>query len=82
MKLPPSGGLNLSVLDGWWCEAYKQNKKSGWAIGSEISETTEPIDEKFEETVDVASLFHLLEAQIVPLYYAKPDGKLPVAWIQ
>ena len=82
MKLPPSGGLNLSVLDGWWCEAYKQNKKSGWAIGSEIDETTEPIDEKFEEAVDVASLFHLLEAQIVPLYYAKPDGKLPVAWIQ
>ena len=82
MKLPPSGGLNLSVLDGWWCEAYKQNKKSGWAIGAEIPETTEQIDEKFEEAVDVASLFHLLEAQIVPLYYAKPDGKLPVAWIQ
>ena len=82
MKLPPSGGLNLSVLDGWWCEAYKHNKKSGWAIGSEIPETTEQIDEKFEEAVDVASLFHLLEAQIVPLYYAKPDGKLPVAWIQ
>ena len=82
MKLPPSGGLNLSVLDGWWCEAYKHNKKAGWAIGSEIPETTEQIDEKFEEAVDVASLFHLLEAQIVPLYYAKPDGQLPVAWIQ
>ncbi|MEA3211505.1 MAG: glycogen phosphorylase [Chthoniobacter sp.] len=82
MKLPPNGGLNLSVLDGWWCEAYAHNKKSGWAIGAEIPETTEQIDPKFEDEVDVASLFHILEAQIVPLYYAKPDGRLPVAWIQ
>ena len=82
MKLPPSGGLNLSVLDGWWCEAYAQNKKSGWAIGEEIPETTDPIDGKFEDEVDVASLFRLLETQIIPLYYAKPDGRLPVAWIQ
>ena len=82
MKLPPSGGLNLSVLDGWWCEAYAQNKKAGWAIGAEIPETTVQIDPKFEDEVDIASLFHILETQIVPLYYAKPDGRLPVAWIQ
>lgn len=80
MKLPPSGGLNLSVLDGWWCESW--NGKNGWAIGSEIPETTEQIDQKFEDEVDVSSLFHILEAQVVPLYYAKPDGKLPLAWIQ
>ena len=80
MKLPPNGGLNLSVLDGWWCESW--NGKNGWAIGSEIPETTAPIDTKFEDDVDVASLFHVLETQIVPLYYAKPDGRLPLAWIQ
>lgn len=82
MKLPPSGGLNLSVLDGWWCEAYAQNKKAGWAIGAEIPEKIDTIDTKFEDEVDIASLFHILETQIVPLYYAKPDGRLPVAWIQ
>ncbi|HZJ16562.1 MAG TPA: alpha-glucan family phosphorylase [Chthoniobacteraceae bacterium] len=82
MKLPPSGGLNLSVLDGWWCEAYRQNKKSGWAIGAEIPESAATINPTFEDEVDVASLFHILETQIVPLYYAKPDGRLPVAWIQ
>jgi starch phosphorylase len=82
MKLPPSGGLNLSVLDGWWCEAYAQNRKSGWVIGGEIPESTEPIDPKFEDEVDISSLFHVLEAQIIPLYYAKPDGRLPLAWIQ
>ncbi|MDQ3623545.1 MAG: alpha-glucan family phosphorylase, partial [Verrucomicrobiota bacterium] len=80
MKLPPSGGLNLSVLDGWWCEGF--NGKNGWAIGAEIAETTEPIDTVFEDEVDVASLFHILETQVVPLYYAKPDGRLPLAWIQ
>ncbi len=78
MKLPPNGGLNLSVLDGWWCEAFAQNRKAGWAIGEEIADGS--VD--FQNEVDVASLFHILETQVVPLYYAKPDGRLPLAWIQ
>jgi glycogen phosphorylase len=80
MKLPPNGGLNFSVLDGWWCEAH--TGKNGWAIGAEIPETVVQIDQQFEDEVDVASLFHVLDTQIVPLFYAKPDGRLPLAWIQ
>ncbi len=80
MKLPPNGGLNLSVLDGWWCESY--NGKNGWAIGAEIPESTEVVDPVIENEVDVASLFRVLETQVIPLYYAKPDGKLPIAWLQ
>jgi starch phosphorylase len=80
MKLPPNGGLNLSVLDGWWCESW--NGKNGWAIGSELPESTDAVDPAFEDNVDTASLFHILETQVVPLYYAKPDGNLPLAWIQ
>jgi len=76
MKLPPNGGLNLSVLDGWWCESY--NGKNGWAIGAEITGGSL----EFQNEVDVASLFHILETQVIPLYYAKPDGRLPVAWLQ
>jgi starch phosphorylase len=76
MKLPPNGGLNLSVLDGWWRESY--NGKNGWAIGSEISEGAIA----FQNEVDASSLYQLLENQIIPLYYAKPDGKLPLAWLQ
>src|ERR1043166_2401969 len=76
MKLPPNGGLNLSVLDGWWCESYNGN--NGWAIGSEINGGT--VD--FQSEVDAGSLYQLLENQISPLYYAKPDGKLPLAWLQ
>jgi starch phosphorylase len=76
MKLPPNGGLNLSVLDGWWCESY--NGKNGWAIGPEITDGSV----EFQSQVDVNSVYQLLENQIVPLYYAKPDGKLPLAWLQ
>src|SRR5438874_1756036 len=76
MKTAPNGGLNLSVLDGWWCEGYNGN--NGWAIGSEIRDGST----EFQNEVDTSSLYQLLENQIIPLYYAKPDGKLPLAWLQ
>ncbi len=81
MKLPPNGGMNLSVLDGWWCEGY--NGKNGWAIGAEIKDPLDPnLKPEFQSEVDSASLFHILETQVIPLYYAKPDGRLPIAWLQ
>src|SRR6266513_781080 len=76
MKSAPNGGINLSVLDGWWREGY--NGSNGWAIGAEINNGTT----EFQKEVDASSLYQLLENQIVPLYYAKPDGKLPLAWLQ
>ncbi|MEP6602459.1 MAG: alpha-glucan family phosphorylase [Spartobacteria bacterium] len=76
MKLAPNGGLNLSVLDGWWCEGFNGN--NGWTIGSEIQNGSV----EFQNEVDAGSLYQLLENQIIPLYYAKPDGKLPLAWLQ
>src|SRR5881296_1454945 len=76
MKTPPNGGLNLSVLDGWWGESYNGN--NGWAIGAEIKDGTV----EFQNEVDSSSLYQLLENQIIPLYYAKLDGKLPLAWLQ
>ena len=75
MKLPPNGGLNFSVLDGWWLEGW--NGKNGWALGADIEDGTEQL----QDDVDLQSLFHVLENQIIPLYYAKPDGRLPLAWI-
>ena len=76
MKAAPNGGINLSVLDGWWREGF--NGSNGWAIGAEIDNGTT----EFQNEVDASSLYQLLENQIVPLYYAKPDGKLPLAWLQ
>jgi glycogen phosphorylase len=76
MKLAPNGGLNLSVLDGWWLEGFNGN--NGWAIGPDIQNGTV----EFQNEVDAGSLYQVLENQIIPLYYAKPDGKLPLAWLQ
>lgn len=76
MKCCPNGGINLSVLDGWWLEAFNGN--NGWAIAPEIKDGTV----EFQSEVDSNSLYQLLENQIIPLYYAKPDGKLPLAWLQ
>jgi starch phosphorylase len=76
MKSAPNGGINLSVLDGWWREGYNGN--NGWAIGAEIDNGTA----EFQNEGDATSLYQLLENQIIPLYYAKPDGKLPLAWLQ
>ena len=53
-------------------------KRSHEEIGAEIAEG----DGEFQNEVDDASLYQLLENQIIPLYYAKPDGKLPLAWLQ
>lgn len=74
-KVPPNGGVNLSVLDGWWCEGY--NGKNGWAIGPEITDGTPEV----QDEVDIKSLYSILDQQVIPLYYAKPDGRLPLAWI-
>src|SRR5881392_102239 len=76
MKSAPNGGINLSVLDGWWHEGFNGN--NGWAIAAEISDGTV----EFQSAVDANSLYQLLENQIIPLYYEKPDGKLPLAWLQ
>ena len=76
MKCAPNGGINLSVLDGRWHEGFNGN--NGWAIAAEISDGTV----EFQSAVDANSLYQLLENQIIPLYYAKPDGKLPLAWLQ
>src|SRR5256886_5170442 len=76
MKSAPNGGINLSELDGWEREGYKG--RHGWGIGGgDDNWTTAVLNLK-----GAGSLYQLLENQIIPLYYAKPDGKLPLAWLQ
>ncbi len=74
-KVPPNGGINMSVLDGWWCEGY--NKKNGWAIGEDLKDGPPEL----QDEVDSKSIYTILDKQVIPLYYAKPDGRLPLAWI-
>ena len=64
MKAAINGGLNFSVLDGWWIEGYHINKNAGFAIGPEPSESP-----KNDDIVDSNDLYEKLENNIVPLYY-------------
>jgi starch phosphorylase len=75
-KSAANGGLNLSVLDGWWPEAYDGD--NGWTIGGGESYGNEnEADEK-----DARSLYDLLEQQVVPLYYDRDENGLPREWIR
>jgi len=75
MKVAANGGLNLSVLDGWWVEGYDPNV--GWAIGS--GESYDDLD--YQNTVESQALYDLLEKEAVPLFYDRGPDKLPRAWI-
>ncbi len=75
MKVPLNLGINCSILDGWWPEAF--DGTNGWAIGDGEER---PIVEE-QDAVDAASLYELLEAQVVPEFYARPDGVVPTAWV-
>ncbi|MBI5016551.1 MAG: alpha-glucan family phosphorylase [Deltaproteobacteria bacterium] len=75
MKVPPNGGLHLSILDGWWDEAY--DGTNGWAIGRG-EEYTDP---SAQDDVESHALYDLLEQQVVPLYYNRGDDGLPRGWL-
>ncbi len=76
MKASANGVLNLSVLDGWWAEAYHPD--IGWAIGrGEVYE-----DRNYQDEVESNALYDLLEKDIVPLFYNRASDGLPRAWIR
>lgn len=76
MKACVNGGIHLSTLDGWWCEGY--SPVCGWAIGSEDS----PGDEEYIDRSESQALYSLLETEIIPLFYNRPDGIHPSGWIR
>jgi starch phosphorylase len=75
MKVPPNGGINLSVLDGWWCEGY--DGTNGWAIGN----GEEYEDHHYQDEVESQALYDLLEREVVPLFYKRGSDGLPREWI-
>ncbi|MBI9043641.1 MAG: alpha-glucan family phosphorylase [Anaerolineaceae bacterium] len=77
MKAVINGVLNLSIMDGWWCEGYNGN--NGWSIGDgKTHEDTHQQDE-----ADANSLYNLLENQIIPLYYKDREmDEVPTEWIK
>ena len=75
MKVVPNGGLNLSILDGWWCEGYRP--EAGWAIGK----GEDYQDHAYQDAVESSALYDLLESDVVPLFYGRAADGLPRAWI-
>jgi starch phosphorylase len=73
MKVAVNGGLNLSVLDGWWCEAY--DGESGWAIASGGA------DPQQQDDIDATALFNLLSGEIIPMFYERNADGIPVRWL-
>ncbi len=76
MKAALNGCLNLSVLDGWWDEAYEEGL--GWAIGrGEQYDNHEMADD-----IESRALYDLLEHQVLPMFYDRDDQGVPRTWVQ
>jgi glycogen phosphorylase len=74
MKAAANGVVNLSVLDGWWDEAWLGD--NGWALGGR---ETNP-DEGAQDYADSQDLYRLLEQEVVPLYYGRNENGIPEGW--
>jgi glycogen phosphorylase len=75
MKSMFNGGLQLSVLDGWWAEAY--DGVNGWAIPAVAGPDPAAEDER-----DAACLLDLLESEVLPLFYARDQAGVPRGWVR
>ncbi len=75
MKVTPNGGINFSVLDGWWPEGY--DGTNGWIIGDDQMYE----NDEYQDSVEAASIYEQLEREIVPLFYDRGRDGMPRKWI-
>jgi starch phosphorylase len=75
MKASMNGVLNLSVLDGWWAEAYRRDL--GWAIGR----GEEYQDEELQDYIESNATYEMLEKDLIPTFYDRGSDNLPRGWI-
>ncbi len=76
-KVAIHGGLNVSILDGWWPEGY--NGHNGWTIGFDASaDYKDPYEQDME---DANFLYDVLENQVAPAFYDRNEQNLPLTWI-
>jgi len=77
-KAEMNGVLNFSVLDGWWYEGYRFAEDAGWALTDKRTYT----DQAQQDKLDAATIYSMLENEIVPLYYAKNSKGYSPEWVQ
>ena len=75
MKAAVNGALNMSTLDGWWCEGY--TPEGGWTIGA--GQNYEDTD--YQDTIESQATYNILENEVIPLFYTRSADNLPRAWI-
>ncbi len=76
-KAEMNGVLNFSVLDGWWYEGYKFDELAGWALTDKRTYT----DQSQQDRLDAATIYSMLENEIVPLYFKKNYKGYSPEWI-
>ena len=75
MKAAINGVPTLSILDGWWAEAWLPDSSNGWGAAPS------PLAAAAGDDADAAALYELLETRIVPLFYARGADRLPSGWL-
>jgi starch phosphorylase len=75
-KAEMNGVLNFSVLDGWWYEGYREG--AGWALTDKRTYD----NQQYQDQLDAATIYHILEHEIIPLYFAKNSKGYSPEWIQ
>jgi starch phosphorylase len=76
MKAAVNGLINVSTLDGWWCEGYSE--EVGWAIGN----GEEYRDHNYQDDVESQALYNLLENEVIPCFYDRKNGDVPDCWVK
>jgi len=77
MKAAINGGLNVSILDGWWAEGY--TPEVGWVIGGCEDGNG---DWAYQDTIDAQSLYNVLENEVIPAFYNRQNAAPPTHWIK
>ncbi|MFH0730842.1 MAG: alpha-glucan family phosphorylase [Pseudomonadota bacterium] len=76
MKAALNGALNVSILDGWWCEGYTDER--GWRIGN----GEEYNDHVYQDAVESQALYNVLENDVIPCFYERKEGDTPHRWVR
>lgn len=76
MKPPLHGGVNCSILDGWWPEGL--DGTNGWAIGDGRELRSQAAQDRY----DAVAIYELLESKIVPLFYRRDRAGIPIEWVR
>jgi glycogen phosphorylase len=75
IKAAINGALNVSILDGWWCEGYSE--ENGWKIGK----GEEFFDPDYQDAVESQALYNVLSEEVIPCFYDRKNGDAPRLWV-